>query len=248
MNSVIELLKILVSWPVVFLIGLVIFRREFGKLVEALTSRAGDISRIETKYGNVSFVGAEELGTREDDAQPVEESIRNLKERPTANPKDAVVDVYVGRDRISRAKGVIASNDGKVFAALHVVEQNPDSIYVSLAGSEELLQASVVEKNPERELAILALPQGTYPAVTKFAQPKLNSAVTAYSGARVSSGRVEAVEAGLNIANRQISHAFFTDLPSQPGDSGAPMFDKNGALIGILIGSDSRSTIGVSVE
>jgi serine protease Do len=150
--------------------------------------------------------------------------------------------VAVGGGQLG-GSGVIVSADGLVLTQSHCA---PDAtVTIGLPGGTEEI-ADVVGRDEVYDLGLLKLRKpGPYPHVD-FAEtmPKLESwvATAGYPyplGYR--KGRPPEVRLGKLLYASEID--FLTDCPQDGGDSGAPYFDLNGRLIGIVDGSTFLSDL-----
>ena len=150
--------------------------------------------------------------------------------------------VAVGGGRLG-GSGVIVSADGLVLTQSHCA---PDAtVTIGLPGGTEEI-ADVVGRDEVYDLGLLKLRKpGPYPHVD-FAEtmPKLESWIVTAGypyplGYR--KGRPPEVRLGKLLYASEID--FLTDCPQDGGDSGAPYFDLNGRLIGIVDGSSFLSDL-----
>jgi serine protease Do len=139
--------------------------------------------------------------------------------------------------------GVIVSADGLVLTQAHCA---PDStVKIGLPGGTEGI-ADVLGRDEVYDLALLKLrTPGPYPHVD-FAEtmPKLGSWIVTAGypyplGYR--KGRPPEVRLGKLLYASELD--FMTDCPQDGGDSGAPYFDLDGRLIGIVDGSAPLSDL-----
>jgi len=61
-------------------------------------------------------------------------------------------------------------------------------------------------------------------------------------------GHVVTVDVDTVIAGTPIRHTWWTDFPSQSGDSGSPLIDRSGHLLGIVIATTSTQTLYSTVD
>jgi S1-C subfamily serine protease len=146
----------------------------------------------------------------------------------------------------SSGTGFFISNEGLIATNYHVVENsNQILVDLSLNGETKSYQAIIVQKDEQNDLAILKLkgedirtPEILYSFSESTSLSAGNSVFTigypyALSGmgteAKFADGRVSA-KTGFNNA----INAFQTTIPVQPGNSGSPVFNESGQLIGII--------------
>jgi hypothetical protein len=134
--------------------------------------------------------------------------------------------------------GVIVSTTGYVLTAAHLFTNSTKVTVITTQGSRT---AKVVQIDEANDVAILKLETGTYPAlpvissrqirlgqtVATIGFPKVN--VQGFSP-KVTRGEISSMNgAGDDPRKWQIS------APVQPGNSGGPLLDENGNVIGIVV-------------
>jgi S1-C subfamily serine protease len=155
--------------------------------------------------------------------------------------------------------GVLVSAEGVVITALHVVE-GADTIELTFANGETT-DATVVEEQPQKDLAFLQvdqLPDGVAPAV--LGDPALPVGSEAYAAgspyglfgslsAGVISGRdrsFRSPDSGITITG-----LLQFDAAVNPGNSGGPLLDRGGRVIGIVIAllnpTDAETFTGIGL-
>jgi S1-C subfamily serine protease len=155
--------------------------------------------------------------------------------------------------------GVLVSADGIVITALHVVD-GADTIELTFATGDTATGA-VVEEQPQKDLAFLQvdrLPEGATPAV--LGDPTLPVGSEAYAvgspyglfgslSAGVISGRdrsFRSPDSGVTITG-----LLQFDAAVNPGNSGGPLLDRGGRVIGIVIAllnpTDAETFTGIGL-
>ena len=134
--------------------------------------------------------------------------------------------------------GVIVSSSGYVLTAAHVVKGSSKVTVVTTQGSRS---AKVVQIDEANDVAILKLENGTYPAlpVISSRQIRLGQAISTIGfpvvnvqgfSPKVTRGEISSMNgAGDDPRKWQIS------APVQPGNSGGPLLDENGNVVGIVV-------------
>jgi S1-C subfamily serine protease len=147
-----------------------------------------------------------------------------------------------GDDRQGTGAGVIVNTDGTILTALHVVE-GAGSITVSFADGTES-SARIAARKADSDIATLTpskLPETVVPAV-------LGGGVTV--GAPVfavghplgltnslSAGVVSALDRTVRVDGKKpLEHLIQIDAAVNPGNSGGPLLNKAGQVVGIVTG------------
>ncbi|CAG9257054.1 S1C family serine protease [Paraburkholderia unamae] len=132
--------------------------------------------------------------------------------------------------------GFIVSQDGYILTNNHVVE-DADAVTVKLTDGRTL-RARVIGTDKAGDVAVLKIPGSGFPTV-KIGDPassKVGDWVVAIGSPY---GLDNTVTSGIISAkSRQLSedsptHLIQTDVPVNPGNSGGPLFNLNGEVIGI---------------
>ena len=161
---------------------------------------------------------------------------------------------YAQRDGTEVASGYgsgfVYSADGLIATNNHVVE-GAGRIYVTLNGDEQQYEAEVVATDSYSDLAILKIDKTGLTPVKFGSSSSLRLGDTVfvigspYNGLfanSVSSGIVS----GLNremVLNSATQTFIQTDAAVNPGNSGGPMFNANGELVGIITRKSMLSTV-----
>jgi serine protease Do len=141
-------------------------------------------------------------------------------------------------ERTSLGSGFIISADGYVLTNYHVVE-DADNVTVRLQ-DRRTLDAKVVGTDPKYDIALLKVAGGALPAVSigdsralKAGQWVLAIGSPFGFDYTVTQGIVSAV--GRNLGSRDQPYTSFiqTDVPINRGNSGGPLFNLQGQVVGI---------------
>ena len=155
--------------------------------------------------------------------------------------------------RVSVGSGFIISNDGYVLTNNHVVD-GADQVVVRLSDRREL-DAKVVGTDAEYDIALLKLNASSLPTVAVGDSTKLKPGqwVVAIGSPfnfdhSVTHGVVSYVGRGFGGADQQYVPFIQTDVPINRGNSGGPLFNLDGQVVGInsQIYSNTGSSVGVS--
>ena len=171
----------------------------------------------------------------------------------------AVVSIQVeGSTGVGAGSGVILSADGEVLTNAHVV-QGASVVRVLVAGESEPRTASVVGADGSADLALLQLDgAGGLPTVElgDFFDVAVGDDVVAIGnalglqgGPTVTRGIVSALDRSLETAAGQLSGLIQTDASISSGNSGGPLVNVDGEVIGIntAVAATSRTTAAENI-
>jgi S1-C subfamily serine protease len=171
-----------------------------------------------------------------------------------ADPPDTTGDGAAGL-----GSGVLVTDDGLILTALHVV-RDAETIRLTFADGSSG-DAVLVEEQPEKDIAVLragTLPDGVAPAV--LGDPGLPVGSEAYAvgspyglfgslSAGVISGRDRTFR--LPRGDITVSGLLQFDAAVNPGNSGGPLLDRGGRVIGIVIAllnpTDAETFAGIGL-
>lgn len=154
---------------------------------------------------------------------------------------------------ISMGSGFIISTDGYVLTNNHVVE-GADQVVVRLSDRREL-DAKVVGTDPQTDIALLKVEASGLPAVAIGDSSKLKQGqwVVAIGSPfnfdhTVTHGIISSVQRKFGGADQQYVGFIQSDVPINRGNSGGPLFNLNGEVVGInsQILSNTGGYMGVS--
>ena len=159
--------------------------------------------------------------------------------------KNSVVRIDVIREQGGRklsagtGSGFVFSSDGLIFTNAHVIAK-PGTIRVTLLDGTEFT-AEVIGRDPDTDLAILKI-YGTGYSIAMLGDSaglqigQLLIAIGNPLGYQhsVSTGVLSGVGRSLRTGNGQwIENVIQTDAPLNPGNSGGPLIDTDGSVVGI---------------
>jgi S1-C subfamily serine protease len=136
--------------------------------------------------------------------------------------------------------GMILTGDGEVLTNAHVVEGG-QSIQVAIP-SRGTFPARVLGADAVHDVALLKVDAvSALPTVTfSTTPPQVGDPVVAIGNAlalngspTVTTGIVSALDRQIDTASESLSHLIQTDAPINPGDSGGPLLNASGQVIGM---------------
>jgi serine protease Do len=218
----------------------------------ATAAELPDFTGLVDKYGpavvNVQASGNPEESDAGDD-QEVPEIFKRFfgPNAPVPHPRGG------SGQRLSMGSGFIISADGYVLTNNHVVD-GADNVTVSLS-DRRVLDAKVVGTDAQYDIALLKLSATNLPVVSLGDSKgvKAGQWVVAIGSPfgfdhSVTAGIVSAVGRNFGGADQQYVPFIQTDVPINRGNSGGPLFNLNGQVVGInsQIFSNTGGFMGVS--
>ncbi|MBY0398724.1 S1C family serine protease [Myxococcota bacterium] len=167
-------------------------------------------------------------------------TLREDKTAPVPSPSDPAIGAPPNQGGIG--SGVLLGRDGRVLTAAHVIQQ-ADHIEVEFFDGQKIF-ARVVAAAPAADIAMLELervPDGAVPArlgdsdEVEPGDPVF--AIGAPYGARhsLAAGWISARRSSPSIAeNLSVLELFQIDMSLYHGNSGGPLFDREGRVVGIV--------------
>lgn len=157
---------------------------------------------------------------------------RSHKKREIQELMDGVVVIRVGN---VHAAGFFISEDGYILTASHVVS-NVEKVNIKTKAGQDL-EARVVRIDKAQDVALIKVPGEGYPAllVETKKQPAMGSELYAI-GSPLSTELSFSVTRGIVSGHREINGFRYiqTDASLNMGNSGGPMLDKDGKVVGIV--------------
>ena len=200
----------------------------------------------------------------------VQEGIERQAEQDAAKPADAtlahaaiapslvLITTRQGSGETGRSgtgAGVVINADGTVLTALHVVD-GADSITVSFSDGTNAA-ATIAEQTPESDIATLRpgrLPDTVVPAVLggglQVGAPVFAVGHPLGLTDSLSAGVVSALDRTVTVeGTRKLEHLIQFDAAVNPGNSGGPLLNKGGQVVGVVTGlanpSDETLFVGI---
>jgi S1-C subfamily serine protease len=192
----------------------------------------GDFSDKLVRMMEEGFTG-QELSLIRNRAGEIVAEIKLIENLPESDDPPAA-----RQSEASTGTGVVISSEGLVVTAAHVIE-GAKKIEVCLPGGNRT--ATVVEVDPKNDLAVLRIEGSGYPAAplvpssgVKLGQPVFTIGFpnTEIQGAspKFTRGEISSVSGARDEPTQwQIS------VPVQNGNSGSPLFDESGNVVGIVV-------------
>jgi len=158
------------------------------------------------------------------------------------------------RSRVgSVGSGVIASSNGLIVTAAHVVERADRILVTTPAGDE--LEAAVIGRNESTDLAILRVDASDLIPIAPSTTPKRPGQLVLavgrppMAGYVVTNGIVSAVDRSTKtFSGTPVNDLIQTTAAVEPGVSGGAIVDSRGALLGIITSAtDATRSISFAV-
>ncbi len=159
-----------------------------------------------------------------------------------------------GGDGAGSGAGVVVNAEGLVLTALHVVE-GADRIAVAFADGTRS-EGQVASRDPENDIATIVaatLPQPIVPAVlgggVTVGAPVFAVGHPLGLANSLSAGVVSALDRSIPVDGQRLENLIQFDAAVNPGNSGGPLLNKAGQVVGIVTGlanpNDDGYFIGV---
>jgi S1-C subfamily serine protease len=173
-----------------------------------------------------------------------------------ANPTKGVVDIQTVlgyRGGAAAGTGIVVSSSGEVVTNNHVI-RGATRVLVTVPSTGKSYSATVVGYSLSGDVALLRLSKAsglTTATIGDSSKVKVGDHVTAVGNAggrggrpTVTTGTITALHRSITVSNDELGAARLTDLmetsaPLEPGDSGGPLLDDAGRVIGIDTAADT---------
>jgi putative serine protease PepD len=147
--------------------------------------------------------------------------------------------------------GFVVSKDGLIVTNDHVVD-GASQVQVKIGTSDKAQPATVVGADPSRDLALLKVDAGNLPTLSLDDSSSVNVGDPTYAIGNpfgldhtLTTGIVSALQRSLQAPDgAKISGAIQTDAALNPGNSGGPLLDADGKVIGVNSQIQTGSTNG----
>lgn len=163
------------------------------------------------------------------------------------------------KQTVGAGSGFFVSADGLIATNKHVVsDDGADYTVITSDGKEH--PATVVARDPVRDIALIKISDSTYPALTlgDSGSAKVGQTVIAIGNSlgefsnTVSKGIISGVQRDLTAGGagdtEQLNDILQTDAAINPGNSGGPLLDQSGNVIGINVAmAQGAQNIGFAI-
>jgi serine protease Do len=205
-----------------------------------------ELSQLQQQFGwNISNDSTEVSGNAADAVSKVSPSVVSIF--GTRN----IPEGFVVMQQISAGTGFFVDPNGYIVTNKHVVSDTAAS-YVAVLSDNKRKKAEVLYRDPNNDLAILKIDGSGYPVLDLGDSSKLKVGQTVlgignaygHNKKTVSQGEV----AGLNrtivtvsdatedtSGGQRLRHVIQTTAQLYPGDSGGPLFDLSGVVVGVNV-------------
>jgi S1-C subfamily serine protease len=188
----------------------------------------------------------------DDEDRPTDPPLQETGEEPVADVAAAVAPAVVQLEtEVGLGSGVIYDPDGFILTAAHVVE-GAETVSVRLADGARV-EGRVVGAHPATDIGVVAFePEADVPvAVLADESPRVGNLAVAIGSPfaldqSVTAGVVSAVDRPVGVTGSVLG-VIQTDAPINSGNSGGPLANRSGEVIGInsFIQSESGGNIGL---
>lgn len=168
-------------------------------------------------------------------------------------PSVVTISVSTGNGNGAVGTGVILTEDGEILTNAHVVE-GATTARVRLYSSTEAVDAEVLAADTGNDLALIKLTKASGLTPVTFADPDsiavgdtavaVGYALDLDGGPSVTAGIISAIDRTLTDSNGALDGLLQTDAAISSGNSGGPLINLNGQLVGIntaVMQSDSTT-------
>lgn len=161
--------------------------------------------------------------------------------------------------KVAAGTGFFITSDGYILTNNHVVEDPGAYFTVTLPNSGTVLPASIAYKDPVDDLAIIKISGSGYAPVTlgDSSQIKIGETVAGIGNAfgkfsgTVSTGAISGLSKDIIASgpdsDEELHGLIQTDANLYPGDSGGPLLDASGKVIGVDVAIDQQAQQSFSI-
>lgn len=141
-----------------------------------------------------------------------------------------------------RGTAFAISNDGYLVTSYHLVEDNDSVLVTNAADSTLKMHAKIILSDPEQDIAILKISDSTFSSISNIPY-KINFKYKAELGNYVyslgfSKSSIVFGEGSISsfTGYNEDTNSFQLSIPTNPGNSGSPVFNQDGEIVGIICG------------
>lgn len=166
------------------------------------------------------------------------------------------------KKQISAGTGFIVSSDGYIITNKHVVEDEEAEYTVILNDEknfDEKIIAKVLARDPNNDIAVLKIEKNDLPFLEMGDSGSLQVGQTAIAigyalgefdntvSKGVVSGLYRSITAGTGNGAESLQNLIQTDAAVNPGNSGGPLLDIDGNVIGVNVAMADAQSIGFAI-
>jgi len=180
------------------------------------------------------------------DIQHIKNSQEQLKQ--TIDDKEQEKNIIINNENIS-GTGFAISNEGYLVTDYHVIDK-ADSIFIKI-NEDDVKKAYLIAFDVHSDIAILKVEDNKFKFTSTDLPYHLNNKTSPIAQSIYSIGYPQdkvfysegyiSSHMGVNGSTDQ----YQLELPANPGQSGSPIFDQNGEVIGMLLGKKVYATYAV---
>lgn len=191
------------------------------------TLDASDLGGAPSATASIEVFRAENVEPANPTSDSGESRLRNAAEFG----QTVAVSVRAGR---SFGAGVLVGPD-RILTAMHVVAHDDQGIEVRFH-DEGWQAATLIEADPDIDLAVLAVRSGAHPVASETSEGVLHVGDTLWGVGNPRELGFTAYRGIVSYVGRRFGSTRYiqTDLPANPGSSGGPVLDDRGALVGVM--------------
>jgi len=235
-------------------------RRGWIALAVVVALGVGALVRVTLHNSSKPSVSKADVGKIVDNK--VGTAVNDLKNLPppgvgvfnSVRPGIVVIEQGNGKDE-SLGSGVIINTQGQILTALHVV-QDPGDITVTFADGSQS-GATVQSRDPDHDIAVLATdkPPGVIVPVTLGGSVRVGDETFALGHPlglvdSLTAGVISGLDRSFPLPNgKTINGLIQFDAPVSPGNSGGPLLNTKGQVVGIVTGlanpSGNADNVGI---
>ena len=198
-----------------------------------LSASQGNENGVKGRNLMANNLSAYQLSQAQDLTVELQQEIEQYNESQKSEDSKLKTDIKIS----SSGTGFIITNGGYVITCNHVIK-NENDIRIVFNGNE--LSAKLVLTDPNNDLALLKI-EGSFPAIafSKNRSAKMGEKVFTVGYPNPS---IQGINLKYNSGNISSLTGFQDDVrlyqisvPVQPGNSGGPLLDENGNILGVIV-------------